>query len=388
MPLLRQALADPSARIAFRAIDRSWVYQKVFSLSVTGFNPFERDLYVARVSAFADWIRGGKKNDRRYNAGDALVDEALFIVHDYLHIWARAVIQHEFPELAFGYGPITRASLEAFAFCHLATEAVATVGLDYWYLSTLDLDDVCELGTCARNLVCAYREEDLREYRRFNPTYEVQRPQFLVELAEFYATGEFVGFSAADVLASPKLLRWTEHELTYAQKQRSHIRSWLAYLSNGAVDLAPEELSAPLAIERAWQHTLLRRLADLLWRKVKHDDPVYVQSPRRRGKSWARKRQGGSDVPDFRFTNLNVCPRFVPKGRFIRAMGDLEYKVFCAQWLSAHELGTVPHALRKALPSLVAERDFSRLNSLFRKHDVRRVPGARTVEPIDLFMLP
>lgn len=391
VPLVRQMFSDPSVRVAFRAIDRSWMYQKIFGLSVTGFNPFGSELYVARLSALADWLRDGRRRDRRHNVGDALVHEVLFLVHDYLHIWARMVIQNELPELELGHGKITRRSLETFAFCHLATEAVATVGLDYWYLSTIELDEVCGIGTCIRNLVCSYREQDLTEYRRFNETYDVQHPEFLVKMAEFYATGEFDGFSAEDALASPKLLRWTEHELTYGRTQRSHIRAWLSYLSNGAVVLAPEELSAPITLGKKWQRTLLRKLAGLLWRKVKDDELLGMGTRPQPGTSWRRDRekdQRSGEMPDFCFTNINRLARLDLATLSNPDLTDLGYRIFCAQWLSAHELETVPTDVRRALGPHIATRDFSGLFKLFRKHGVRRVPKGRAREPLDLFVLP
>lgn len=382
VPLVKQAFSDPHVRIVFRATDKNWLYEKRVDQSVTGFNPFASSLYVSEHSATADWIRGGCVDDRKYNEADHLVSEVLFIVHDYLHAWTYNVIQAEFPELQLGHGAITRDSLDRFAFCHIVTEAVATVGLDYWYLSMFDLDSLAGIGTCLRSLASDYREEHLNEFRKFDPSLEVQTPKFFDRIANFYCTGEFDGFSTQDLRESAKLNTWIQHELTYGETQRFHIRNWLAYLSNGAVSVPGSELSKPIVVDQKWQRALIRKVGALLWRKVKDDEMLAAPSPVAPSKRWRRKL---TDAPDFRFTNLNtfdsIDENTLPAGHGY----ERNFGYFANQWLSAHRFDTFPKDDFSLLRYVLEKRDLKSLLHLFRKSDVARVRKTAHVEPSDLF---
>jgi hypothetical protein len=176
--LVRQMLEDRRFRLQPRAIDRTWQYERAIPMSVVGFNPFNGTIYYGARSFLARWLREPHASARLHNEGDYLVRELLFAVHDYLHAWSVALIRELAPELGYGSTPIIREQIDRLAFCHLLTEAVATCGLDYWYLSTLELDDVVPIGSLTTGLTISYHERFLPEYRRFHPEFRVQDPEF------------------------------------------------------------------------------------------------------------------------------------------------------------------------------------------------------------------
>lgn len=302
LPLLGQFLADPHVQRQPRAVDKHWTYNKLSSITVTGFNPFLQTVFYGAHSAFAAWLADPAQSARRHNEGDFLVKEVLFAVHDYLHLWAYRAIHALAPELEICRAPITRSNIEQFAFCHLLTEAVATVGLDYWYLSTVKLDDIVPIGTNMKMLTVSYHEDNLKEYHRFCPSLTVQHPSFYAKICDFYCSGIFRGFDVNDIKASPKTLGWLRHELTYGVEQRRYTRMWLRYLSRDEISYEAAELSAPVATDQPWQRRLISGLGELLWEKVKkhklHDFPDFPS----RDEVW---RSDPAKPADFRFLNVN-----------------------------------------------------------------------------------
>lgn len=384
VPLLRQAFSDPSVKIAFRAMDSDWHYRKVVPMASSGFNPYHLAVYVNRHSSLGDWIATGCRNDRKFNEGDLLTREALFLIHDYLHCWAVLAVQEEMPKLGFGTGKITRKNLEDHAFCHLLTEAVATVGLDYWFLAANDLDSLCEIGTTFSDLTVRYQEKDLPEFRRFDPDFSAQSPEMFEKLAVFYCTGEFPGFSLGDIRRSAKLFRWLEHEISYGQTQRRYTRAWLKHLGGLVDDESEKELGRPLAIDRPWQKKLIRKVGESLWRKVKEGEMRKFRKAPRSRKPWQAPEKTD---PDYRFTNLNrlALPKGLPKANGPRHA--LNFHHFFCQFVGAHRFDAFPSDLLPVLQMIREKKDARSLVSLFKDLRVRRVAGNRKREPVDLFFL-
>jgi len=151
----------------------------------------------------ARWLRNPAGSARDYNEDDLLVHEVFFAVHDYLHVWTAQPLRELVPEQRLGRSPLAERDHEGLAFLQLVTEAAATVGLDYWCLSTFDINDVVPIGTTHHLLATQYCERDLEEYRRANRPFVVQTPAFFAELARFYCTGELTGFDVNDLRRSP-----------------------------------------------------------------------------------------------------------------------------------------------------------------------------------------
>jgi hypothetical protein len=381
IPLVRHAFSDPGFRLIPRAIDQSWFYQRLVPAAVSGFNPFSGAAYYAARSPLARWLEDPFSSARPYNERDLLVREVLFAVHDYLHCWAYGAIQELRPRLGFGTAPITARNAEDFAFCHLATEAAAVVGLDYWHVCTLDLNEVCDIGTNVRGLAVSYHERCRDEYRRFRPGFDAQRAAFFTEIATFYCTGELHGFDVDDMRHSPRLFSWLEHEILYGEKQREYTRRWLAYLSGGAVRYAPDRLAAPLSVRAPWKKRLLAELGAMLWEKVKDDrlhplrpaaapDGTWRSSPRR--------------APDFRFVNCNALAPAALARSAERRPGRESFEYLFAQYVSRFDRERFDRGKLARLQEVRRERDFRKLALLCAGEEPLPANGG---EPHDLLVL-
>jgi hypothetical protein len=300
IPLVDMMMRDPCVGFATRAIDASWHYMHILPTALGGFNPAVGKVFVPARSRIAAWLDHPGEGARLHNDADRLLHEVLFAVHDYLHIWAYRVIRERLPDMQFDSPDAEGIELEDRIFCHLLTEAVAVAGLDYWYLSCIDLNDVVDLGTAIRNLTVPYHERQRAEVHRFCPSLEVQSPEFFATLVEIYCGGTFPGFDQAALRQSPLILEWVHKELQYGRLQREYSRQWFSYLLDRKTDESSAQLRRPCAYEKPWQVALVRELGELLWDKVKHNQMATFSA------SSARDDDGYRRLPgrlDFRFVN-------------------------------------------------------------------------------------
>jgi hypothetical protein len=377
IPFIADLLADASVRRCARAIDGGWLRDKQATMSVAGFQPFSSTLYHATRAPVAAWLAVPHESARRFNAFDGLIKDALFLAHDYLHILAVRAIRHHFPALSFGEEPAR--DLEAHVFCHLVTEAFATIGLDYWYLSTIELNDVVDIGTRRETLTVPYHERWLSEYRRFNGDLTVQSPAFFAELCRFYCTGELTGFAADDVPQSPLLAAWLTQELHYGERQRVIARQWFGYLA--ACDES-DDAGRPVTVDRPWQQALIETLSAILWAYVKERRPnalpplalPALQPP-----------PFDARPVDFRFVNLcaledGELAALVRSGRIEPRSFDLYFN----QQLSRLDRAQFPVDRLARLPQLRQSQDFVAVNEAFA--GLARVPG-QADEPLHLMLI-
>lgn len=236
IPLVREAWSNSEFKKQMRGIDSDWKYKKALKISTSGFNPFISSFFYGENSSFSKWLENPKGPCRKINFNDQLVREVLFFSHDYLHWWAYGIINELAPGIGFGSKPVSARNFEDFVFCHLLSEAVATVGLDYWYLSTIDFNAVCDLGSFGHPLTVSYRLKDESEYQRFNRGFSAQSPSFFETLCQFYCDGEMPGFSLSDVKRSPKTLAWLDHEISYGELQRRYARLWFSFCARTSFD--------------------------------------------------------------------------------------------------------------------------------------------------------
>ena len=371
IPLVKEALFDPCFATQARAIDADWAYFQAIPISVTGFNPFLQTYYFASRSAMTQWIRRPEVSARDLNEQDVLAKEALFLAHDYLHTWAYQVIHQLVPKLRFGVAPVTTENFEDFVFCHLLSETVATVGLDYWYLSATDLNQVCDIGTALRTLTTAYREENINEYRRFHPGLEVQAPKFFEMFARFYCDGVFPGYEFDDLRRSPLTLRWIKNELEYGETQRNYARSWMAYLSGEnekALGCVEGKLDAPVDHVASWKKRLIADLGRALWAKVQEGreevsrvrfDPSEVfENADRRNKSYH----------DFRFRNVNEVKAGPAALKILkRPHPKRNMEHFLYQYLSGFEYEALGPEKIELVLRFQKKRDFKAIEKVLRK---------------------
>jgi hypothetical protein len=381
VPLVRQMLEDPDVNLVARGIDARWYYEKLVPVKLGGFNAACGAVYYPTKSFIARWLREPESSARKHNENDVLVSEVLFAVHDYLHVWAYRAINELNPSLRFGIAEVTRANLEDFVFCHLVSEAVATVGLDYWYLCTTSLNDVCDLGTnLDRGLTVGYHERYAREYERYAPDLRVQEKKFFTSLATFYCSGVFLGFDERALRESPITLRWLDHELRYGQSQRRYARQWLAFLSKDRVSHDAEALDAPVPVSRKWQRHTLRALGDVLWDKVKNER-LHTFAFQFTGRGWGSPRKKPAD---FRFVNFNWFPSIDAALR-APSSSDPESQAYrLYQLISRFDFGRCDSALAEAVPVLLRSGDLGLAERLLGAQ--RRVSPCED-EPRDLFLL-
>jgi hypothetical protein len=376
IPLFRQLHEDPQIKLVARSTDANWFYHGVIGESMAGFNPLQSAVYYPSVSQFAEWIQDPRRSARDFNQEDFLAREVLFLTHDYLHAWAYLAINELRPELGFGTRPITAANLDDFVFCHLLTEACATAGVDYWFLSCVSINSLCDVGTCWRNLTTPYQEQDLPEFRKFNPDLEVQSERFFGQLAQFYCTGVLYGFSPDDLLRSPKLTRWLRHELEYGEVQREYIRLWFSYLSHDKISLSADKLRAPLRLDKKWQRDLIIELGSLLWEKVKNGVTRRIGFAFDPDETWSAPR---SKTKDYRFLNLN---RVRPKAK----EPLLGFESYFNQYISQFDFHDFDPEIRKDFPLILEKEDAALLHSVT-KNMKRLSPAVSRDEPRDLFVL-
>jgi hypothetical protein len=371
-------LTDRNVRLCARAVDHRWAYEQLIPIKVAGFNPLTHSIYYAAHSAFNDWLADPYGPARKHNFRDRLLREALMAAHDYLHVWAYGAIAQLRPELGVGSTAITRRNLEDMVFCQLLTEAVATVGLDYWYLAAVDLNHVCDLGTNLEGLTIGYHDRHLAEYRKFAPDIDVHSQGFFAEVVRIYCRGVFSGFSVRDVARSPLLFKWLHHELDYGKQQRRYSRLWLCHLAQERIELSPASIVAPVAMGARWQKALVREMGELLWDKVKKDKLLSVE-PLRRPWTSPRDRE-----PDFRFINLNrVGAPLARKLDWSRVVGP-SFDYFFYQCVGGLDLDAFDPELVKTFELLKRTKDAALVRSVLSSQ--RRVPS-RGGEPRDLFLL-
>lgn len=384
IPLLRQALLDKRIEIHVRPQDSNWYYEKIIASSVAGFNPYLRKIFINKDSAICGWLKDGLTNDRVHNEGNFLVNEVLFLIHDYLHCWAVLAIQEEMPELRYGFGEINYKTLEDFVFCHLLTEAVATVGLDYWYLSTIDLNGLCDLGTNTDVLTVSFHERDIREYRKYNPKFNVQNPRMFELITDFYCTGVFPGFDLSDMKKSPKLYNWLKHELEYGSKQREYIRSWLHYLSSDSTIRTVEPLNKPLNIRKPWMRHLIKSMSKRLWMVVKDDSQSHTHTVlNKKHEAWKAPSRG---TPDFRFTNLHALGKFDIDSILSGPYMTRNFPFFFNQYVSGYKCDTFPADLINTLKYIREKNDMKSVISLLKMAKAESLSESHK-EPKDLFFL-
>jgi hypothetical protein len=361
VPLVERAFTDARFRHVTRGIDNRWLYDRHITLAPSGFRPFAGCVYHGARSRLAAWLPNRAGSARPFNPKDQLVREVWVAAHDYVHAWTYALVRELAPELGLCEAPITEKNVEAFAFAHLVTEAAATIGFDYWHLSLIELDRACPIGTRTPNFSTGYRQSSVAEFRRANPRFDPQRPEFLTEIVDAYCSGRISGFSVADALESPLLDHWISHELIYSSRQRRYIRRWLAHIA-GDPSIAGDA-DRPLAADAPWQRALLARAGEAVHAFVKSGEPhaIDLVAPDR---AW---RTPASVRSDPRFTNLNLLERDDVARMCERPMCLEDSQLVFDQFLASFDYDAFDADKLPALASLRRIGDVPSLVALTRK---------------------
>jgi hypothetical protein len=382
IPLVRHLLEDPAIQLVKRGIDNNWFYQQCVPQQMTGFNPFFTSVFYPATSTFATWLPNSARSARDYNRNDRLVRELNGAVHDYLHCWAVLAINDLMPKLGFGRAPITEKNIEDFVYCHVVAEIAASVGTDYWYLCATDLNAFCDLGTAPyQGYQTRYDERALPEYRKFNPSFTVQRRQFFHEFAQIYLTGSITGFDLTDVRSSPRLEAWLSHELRQAVLVRAYTRHWLSYLAHRPIAYSMEQLVAPFHTAPRWKKELMIGMSEVLWEKIK-DGKLHRFARWDREEAWTRPKQRPID---FRFVNLNrVDPESLRDVNFDECP-ERVFRFFVYQRLSQMKFRPGDGMLAQLVQRVIDTRNPSLVSWLLQHHERVVAPPK---EPSDIFFLP
>ncbi|MFV8756268.1 hypothetical protein ACNOYE_37455 [Nannocystaceae bacterium ST9] len=388
LPLLRHLFADSQTRIVRRPIDANWVYEARSSRTTVGWNPFRSELYVADNSLVGQWLDDPTIDLRGLNENDLFLPELAFLIHDHLHVWATHTIGELRPELDFGRGTLDPARLEEHAFVMIVTEAVATVGLDYWDLCCRDLAHELDIGTAFARLTVSYQASLEPEYRRHCPDFTAQTPDFFGLIARFYATGAFPGFDVDALRRSPVTLGWLRHELLYGATQRRYSREWLLHLAgNPARDGRP--LDAEIEIPE-WGDALIEELGARLWAKVKRGDPCPPAIEWDPEAAWTAPQRGPID---FRFTSLaGLSNRGLDPSAEIERRGVVEASrpQWREQLLRSRRFPLGDREAIAAFALLTRDTDHALIAWAAKQlpEYQRSGPGGdRVVEPLDMFFL-
>lgn len=278
--LLRDLIADTTIAIRYRGIDEGWSrFER--STVTSGFNPLRREIYVSVRSPLGQWCAYDMPRSalRKLNSENKLLSQVAFLLHDYVHAWSYGVM-HDMVPARFGFmtRPIDAENRRVYEFCHLASEAAATVGVDYWWLCAEDIERQVGLGSTFRALTTGYRLEREPEYRRHfqdaRHEFVVQDASFFGTLCRFYCDGEFRGFSADDLVRSPMLHDWLVHEVTYGEMQRKYTREWMRFLETSKFHGEKKDDGAAFRVREPWQRDLIDAVGTALWKKVRSDEYV------------------------------------------------------------------------------------------------------------------
>jgi hypothetical protein len=377
VPLVERVIRHGQIRLAPRAVDRRWVYAGHVQRSVVGFNPFDGRVFYGGESRLASWLDAPHRSARAHNEADWLVKELWMLVHDFLHGWAYGLIRALAPKLDLGRARITERNFEDLVFAHVLTEAVATVGFDYWCLATLELGEVCPIGSMVTNFTAPYREKYLGEYRRARPDLVVQDVAFFGELARFYLSGMMFGFDDRDLRRSPMLKAWIGKELSYGGLQRRYIRQWLRYLAG--LPVLPVD-DGPIAHDARWQRALIEEVGCALWTFVKTgtETELRILDPE---EAW-RLPKGRALDP--RFVNLGTSTAGELEALLERDLASDQVDCIIDQHLSGFDYGAFDRDKLVGLPTLRKQRDLRGLVALTKRET--RVQ-ARRAEPRTMLML-
>lgn len=266
-PLFEHLSNSSDLALKFRPYDARWAYCGIVKSFQAGFNPFCGQLYAHQNSLLSRWI-GNPALPKRDIARKILMKETLFLAHDYLHHWA-------FQQIAsfLGANHIDNYyTHENLVFFLLVSEAVATVGLDYWILSNLNLCPFFDLSESSFQLTIQLSQSQIQEIRKINPDFSINRESLFGEICGFYLDGEMKGFDIKDLESSTHLQNYLIHELRYGAMQRRYARHWATFLMGANLSICDED--APIQTSETWKADLIGFIGSALWNGVWMDTGI------------------------------------------------------------------------------------------------------------------
>jgi hypothetical protein len=240
----------------------------------------------------------------------------------------------------------------------MISEAAATVGLDYWYLSKTDINDICPIDTRVIGLTSPYREADLCGYQAFNKDFNVQDISFFNWIVEAYCTGDFYGFSIEDIQKDDKLRNWLEKEVRISNKQLHFIRLWLYYLSGK--EISDSEYDAPIDLNTGNRRSLVEKIGRKLW-DISQGNELPTMQP------YDIQLKGADHLAytDYRFINIYALNnwRELINEDFTSVSTD-QFKYFVAQYLSSFYYDPALKITKEQIDQMILSKDVSSLKKI------------------------
>ncbi|MBL4632288.1 MAG: hypothetical protein JKY56_00355 [Kofleriaceae bacterium] len=266
LSVVKWLLSEQGFSLNSRAVDMRWEYAGLFPEAINvGFAPFGNAILGPRISASSTWRKSPHRRDFAVlNLDNRLLREVLFQVHDLFHMWAYRRMMHTSKGFAFGMVPIDEKTLSDYVFCHLVSEAAATVGLDYWYLAQRSLGDFFGLHLDFKGLTVSYTQE-MDDALTSEAQLTVHSPEFFSAICQLYTTGSLPGTNAKALERVPSLTNWLFHELQYSEVQRVYSYEWFSYLG-GLPTPSKAQCLVPIKADTPWRKAVVRDVGSALWK--------------------------------------------------------------------------------------------------------------------------
>lgn len=265
LPVIRWLLGEQGFRLNSRCVDKRWDYAGVFDAPANaGLDPFGEDIFVPRISAVNAWLADpGRRDLARLNLDNRLLSEVFFVAHDLLHMWAYRRMMNHPQGFRFGQEPLDADSLDDYVFCHLVSEAVATAGLDYWYLSRMSVGRELGLPVSFNGLAVNYTRA-LDDFMASETEVTVHSPDFFPRLCTLYTTGALPGIERTALQREPGVDQWLQHELRYSVSQRLYTCAWFSFLG-GLEEPSRERALRPISPDVPWRRRMVEDVGNALW---------------------------------------------------------------------------------------------------------------------------
>ena len=349
---------DPHFAIVPRPIDDTWRMARIAN-ATTGFNPSRHACYVASTGILAEWLDDPDAFEGTPGRQKALAYQVMLVAHDYYHCWAYRLFRDLLPSFRV-VTPSTPETLQEQAFFLILSETVATLALDYWYLSRAGLRRRIGLRDDLGPLTVSYHERHLKRCRQADPELVVQNPAFFQRLAGLYLDGIFERIGPEDLTDNPELSAWLRGELRISTHQRNLALNWLAWLGGLKIDAAfRAHRFGDLSIRHA---DLIAEVGRRTWAKVRHGRHDFLPIPEDQG-TWT----ASHDAPvDCVFANLQQAGT---RGVALDGQGTKSWDAFVDQSLSTRHLPAEDRQrarIAAAVKDIRQTRDQARLGQMVR----------------------
>jgi hypothetical protein len=353
--LIDYILSQNDVQFVKRPVDMRWYYNNVVPISVVGFNPLHRTIFYG-TNSFLEIILNSPLNCT-IDSIEWCLYELFFAAHDYMHIWAVDRLLSFFPNCTKEGLWKDETALSDLAFVLILSEAVATVSIDYWLLSEIDMAKELGIETRFKGLTTPFRADHLAAAQRLCNGFNVRDHSFFIWLVQAYCSGVITGFDINSTNL-PEELSWIKTEQKQSVRQLTLIHDWLRYLS-------ARNRTAPcfcgLQFDAGLRAEVIRDLSREVWdvchrgrlpRLSPPDDGIRVPFP------------AALPIYDFRFNNIRA---FEDLNRCVsmRNVTGEQFHYLVAQFVSSFEYSETYQVTPDRFDSLLRAENWRAVTHLF-----------------------